>query len=83
MKDQLIAFLVKLGVAALDRWLDARIQAQGWTAASKARAHLLEDELIRLLEPALGELARKFAPALVGRAFDRMFPNDSSTGNWG
>ena len=83
MPESLLQWLVRVGFFALDKWLDARIAAQGWTSASKARAHILEDELIRVLEPIVGELARTFAPKLVGRAFARMFPNDPSTANWG
>lgn len=83
MKDRAISCLVKIGFAALDFWLDSRIRAQGWSSLSKARAQILEDELIRLLEPIVGELARAFAPKLVGRALARAFPNDPSTANWG
>lgn len=83
MSDRVVSFFLTLGFMALDGWLKSRIDRQGWPAATKERARALEDELVKFLEPIVGELAKHFAPKLVGRALAKAFPNDPSTANWG
>lgn len=82
MTDRLVAYVVAFAVALIDRWLDTRIERSRWDRTTKERARLLEDELVRMLEPFLKELARVFAKPLVGRALARAFPNDPTTGAW-
>lgn len=80
MADKLLTFMLQLSLGLLDKWLDLRIEQAGWDVTTKARAQMLEDELIRFLEGPLGlAIAKAFGKAIMAERFG----NDPTTGNWG
>lgn len=83
MTDRVLSFLFRIAFAALDFWAKAQIEKTGWSVSVKEHARQLEERLIKLLEPVLGDIAKRLAGSLVKRSLARIFPNDPTTADWG
>lgn len=76
--NALAAALIALGLALLDKRLDALIgDSKTLTKEQKQELYRLEDELIALLRDALKKVSPRMTKLLA-----RAIPNDPSTGNW-
>lgn len=80
MVDRLLAAVLEIVVALLDRWMDARIAQSSMGGDTKRLAAQIEDELVAFLKGPLGlAVAKAFGKALIAQKF----ANDPTTGNWG
>ncbi len=80
MSDSILSAILKIVLALLDKWLDARIAQSSMTGDTKRLAAQVEDELVTFLEGPFGlAIAKALGKALVAQKF----PNDPTTGSWG
>lgn len=81
MLEVLVELLARFLVAALDRVVDRELAKLPGPVHRSLEE--LEDQIIRMLGPFVGEVAKKWAKNVIAEGLRRRFPNDPSTWVWG